>query len=416
LEEVRAIFDKWDLHSDVIGRVTDDGIVRVRDGDEIVAEVPAAFYTDECPTYVREGRESEDVQALRAVVLDEVIPDIAPERLPDTLQQMLGSPNICSREPIIRTYDHTIMSNTVIAPIQGDAAVLRIKGTNRGIATATDCNPRYVFLDPYVGGMHALAEAARNVSCVGAEPVAFTNCLNFGNPEKADVYFQLEQAISGMARAAEALDTPVVSGNVSLYNETRNESVLPTPTIGMVGLLKDISKRVGLSARDGEQLLLLGPLEATLGASEYAKHIHGRTAGAPPSIDLDLEAAVQSLVRDLIGAGEITAAHDTSEGGLLVAVLEMLMLQELGADLDLAAIIEANSGRVDTALFGEAASRIIVATANENIEAIRSRAEVHNVQVTELGKVRAGDLDVRGFPTVELRPLRTAWRDGLIRT
>ncbi|MEZ4520013.1 MAG: phosphoribosylformylglycinamidine synthase subunit PurL, partial [Thermomicrobiales bacterium] len=329
LHAVREIFDRWDLHSDVIGRVTDDGNVRILDDGEVVADVPAPFYTEECPTYVRPSIESPDIAELRAFDPD-VLPDVSRENAGDVLLTLLGSQNICSRKPVTRTYDHTIMSNTVIAPTQGDAAVVRIKGTRRGLAMKTDCNPRYVYLNPRKGGMHAVAEAARNVACTGAKPIALTNCLNFGNPEKPEVYFQLEQAVLGMADAARALETPVVSGNVSLYNETGGGAVLPTPVVGMVGVIDDVETSVAMAPGDGDELFLLGSRSATIGASEYLDVIQGTVAGDPPELDLEQETSLQRLVVDLIGSNLITSAHDCSEGGIAVAVAEMLIAGNVG--------------------------------------------------------------------------------------
>ncbi len=239
-EEVNRIVEKWSLHSAVIGKVTDDGLVRILDDGEVVAEVPAEYYTDACPTYVRPAAESPDVIAAR---------ETDPRRLPDldqaavgaTLLQLLASPNVGSRRPVYEQYDHTIQTNTVVAPGVGDAAVLRIKGSQRGIASAIDCNPRYCYLDPYLGAMHAVAESSRNVSCSGATPRGATNCLNFGNPQKPAGYFQLDRAVSGLADACRALDVPMVGGNVSLYNETAAAPIKPNPTVGVVGVFDDVA-------------------------------------------------------------------------------------------------------------------------------------------------------------------------------
>lgn len=412
VDHVRAIFDRWDLHSDVIGRVTDDGRVRVLENGAVVADVPATYFVDACPTYVREGVESEEIKQARAFDPDG-LPDIATEEAGDWLLRVLGSPNICSREPIVRTYDHTILSNTVVAPLAGDAAVVRIKGTDKGIAVKTDCNPRYVYLDPYLGGMHAVAEAARNVVCVGAEPLALTNCLNFGSPERPAGYFQLRESVRGMAAAATMLGTPVVSGNVSLYNESDGIAVLPTPTVGMVGLLADVSRAVGMTPRAGDSLVLLGPRAATIGASEYLALVTGKNLGPPPSIDLELEARVQRLVRGLITDGLVTAAHDTSEGGLLVAVCEMLFGLGLGARLDFGALLAVNDGRIDRALFGEAASRIVVATSRDGVAAIERAARAATVPFTVLGHIGGADVEIEGLVRVPIRRAVEAWVNGL---
>ncbi|MFN8536135.1 MAG: phosphoribosylformylglycinamidine synthase subunit PurL [Thermomicrobiales bacterium] len=323
--EVRAIFDRWELHSDIIGRVTDDGIVRVMDGDTPVCEVEARLFTDECPTYYREGSESPAIAALRDFD-PSVLPDLVVEsgersgesngtsgNTPlSTLLSLLSSPNIASRRPVYQRYDHTILTNTVVAPGEADAAVMRVKGTSKGLAMKTDCNPRYCYLDPELGGMHAVAEAARNVACTGAEPLAITDCLNFGSPEKPENFYQLDRAVEGMAAACRALGIPVVSGNVSLYNESNGMAIPPTPTVGAVGLLEDVAQSRRMAWGAGETILLLGPLAATLGGSEYLATVHGKIAGAPPALDLDYEARLQRLLANANGAPG--AAHDTSEG------------------------------------------------------------------------------------------------------
>jgi phosphoribosylformylglycinamidine synthase II len=413
LARLHEIFARWDLHSDVIGRVTDDGRVRVTDGEQVVADVPATYFVDECPTYVRDGVEAAKVVAARRADLSG-LPDIEPSAIFPTLARLLASPNICSRWPVVRTYDHTILSNTVVPPLAGDAAVVRIKGTRKALAVKTDCNPRYVYLDPFLGGMHAVAEAARNVSCTGATPLAMTNCLNFGSPEKPEGYFQLQQAVLGMAEAARALGTPVISGNVSLYNESGDEAVLPTPTVGMVGLIADVRYHAGLAPAAGDDLYLLGELKATLGASEYLAVVHDRTAGSPPALDLDLEARVAALVQDGIARGYLTAAHDTSEGGLLVALAEMLIAAGAGADLDLRDVVARNDGRLDRGLFGEAASRIIVAVRPEQAELLANAAQQALVPLSRVGQVTGTDLALAGLGEAALGPLADAWHTGLM--
>jgi phosphoribosylformylglycinamidine synthase subunit PurL len=414
LDALREIFDRWDLHSDVIGTVTDDGHVRVVDEGEVVADVPASFYTDECPTYVRQGVEAQAVVDARAANLS-LLADIAGTDVIPTLLAMLRSHNICSREPVIRTYDHTILSNTVLPPLEGDAAVVRIKGTTKALAVKTDCNPRYVYLDPFVGGQHAVAESARNVSCTGAVPLALTNCLNFGSPEKPEGYFQLQRAVEGMAAAAAALGTPVVSGNVSLYNESGDVPILPTPTVGMVGLLEDVSRHVGMAPRAGNSIYLLGERKATLGGSEFLALVHGRIAGEPPSIDLAAEAAVQSLVREGIHERRITAAHDTSEGGLLVALAEMLIAGSIGAEVDLRPLLEDNDDRLDRTLFGEAASRILVTCTDEDSRWLESTAQDRGVAALHLGLATGTALALSGIGTVGLSEIVDAWTSGLMR-
>ncbi|MEX1157445.1 MAG: phosphoribosylformylglycinamidine synthase subunit PurL [Thermomicrobiales bacterium] len=412
LPELRSIFERWDLHSDVIGTVTADGRVRILDGDSIAADVPASFYVDDCPVYVREGIESPDNIAARQRDLSDLT-DLTSDDVFPALFQLLASHNVCSREPVIRTYDHTIMSNTVTGPLEADAAVVRVKGTNKALAVKADCNPRYVFLDPFLGGQHAVAEAARNVSCVGAEPLALTNCLNFGSPEKPEGYFQLQQAVLGMAKAAEALGTPVVSGNVSLYNESGDEAILPTPTIGMVGLIEDVSRRAGLAPPDGSVLILIGQQSATLGASEYLAVQHGLVAGSPPDLDLPVEHNVQLLVRSLIADGVVSAAHDTSEGGLLVAMAEMLIAARTGASIALQPLRAVNDGRLDRTCFGEAASRVIVAVPNANVDVVLGRATEVGLDALRLGTVGGGQLTLDVAGSVAVAELRETWESGL---
>ncbi len=416
LEVVEAIFRRWELHVAVIGRVTDDGMLRVLDDGRPVAEVPVQLLT-EAPTYVRDGREDPELAALRNRDLA-TLPDLA--RSPDegigareALLALLRSPNVASRRPVYRTYDHTILTNTVLAPGEGDAAVIRIKGTRLGLAVKTDCNPRYCLLDPYLGAQHAVAEAARNVSCVGAEPVAITDCLNFGNPERPEVYYQLSRAIEGMAVACEALEIPIVSGNASLYNETGGRAIPPTPTIGIVGLLNDVRKRVGLAFAGQGVVYLVGPAEATLGASEYLARFHGLTAGVPPSLDLELEQRVQRAVREGIARGIVLAAHDCSEGGLAVALAESCIAGEIGGRFEIEALVEANGGRIDRALFGEAGSRVLVQVAPESESTLVALLRSYRLPYLRLGETAGDALIIGDLLRVSLRELVAAWTSGL---
>jgi phosphoribosylformylglycinamidine synthase len=411
LDRVLEIFRRWELHAVVIGRVTDDGLLRVLENGRLVAELPVWLLTDACPTYVREARESPEIPARRA---DD------PRRLPDlsrgdvlpALKALLRSPNIVSRRPIYRTYDHTILTNTVVPPGAADAAVLRIKGHRFGLAIKTDCNPRYCLLDPRLGAQHAVAEATRNVSCVGAEPLAITDCLNFGNPERPEVYFQLVETIEGMAEACRALGVPVVSGNVSLYNETEGRPIPPTPVVGVVGRLPDVHRHAGLGFAGAGTVFLIGPATASLGACEYLAQCHGVVAGSPPPLDLELERRVQALVREAVQRGIALAAHDCSEGGLLVALAESCIVGNIGGQFALDVLLEQNR-RLDETLFGEAGSRVLVQVAAGGEGALLALAGNYGVPVTELGRTGGERFVVAGILDCALEELREVWSSGI---
>ncbi len=412
LESVQQIFEYYDLHSDVIGHVTDDGNVRITSGEEVVANVPARLYTDECPVYTREGVEKKAVQTLRAFEMS-AIPDVSAQDSAGVLLKLLKSPNIGSRESVTRTYDHTILSNTVVAPIKADAAVIRVKGTGSGLAVKTDCNPRYCYLEPFSGGAHAVAEAARNISCVGAQPLAITNCLNFGNPEDPGVYYQMQQAVDGMSAACNALGIPVISGNVSLYNESGDTAIFPTPTVGIVGRLDNVDRHASMGFQGGGAAILVGPGEASLGASEYLEEVHGKTAGAPPEIDLELEVKVQRAVRQLIADGLINVAHDTSEGGLAIALAESCIQGRAGLESDLGELLAVNNQRLDQTLFGEAASRIIIEVSRERESAVLDRLHESGIPIWRLGATGGERFRVTGILDVTVDELAASWSAAL---
>ena len=414
VQRVRDRFARWELHADVIGVVTADGRVRIRDGDTLVVDVPTDLLTEGCPTYTPPAVES--AETIERRTFDPLqTPDIAPVDVVTALTQLLSHPDIASKRPVWETYDSTIGTNTVLGPGAGDAAVLRVRGTRRGVALTTDCNARYCGLDPYLGGMHAVAEAARNLACVGAEPVAVTDCLNFGNPERPEIYFQLREAVRGLADACRALAVPVVSGNVSLYNDGIAGAILPTPIVGMAGVLDDIDRRVGMAFPPDATLLLLGPAMATLGASLYLATVRDTEAGAPPALDLTAEAAVQECVRRAIRQGQARAAHDLSEGGLAVALAEGCIAGQVGCEVALPdALSTAVGDRLDALLFGEAASRIILAVAPEAIRPIKESATALGLPVHILGRTTAmRQFAVRGIMNVPLHDLVEAWENPL---
>ncbi|CAN5664164.1 phosphoribosylformylglycinamidine synthase subunit PurL [soil metagenome] len=411
VDEVNDVVRRWSLHSSVVGTITDDGLVRIKDGDVVTAEVPARFFTDKCPTYIRDSSENPAVRQMRETS-QEKLPDLSIDDAPNALLQILSSHNVCSRRPVFERYDHTILTNSVVAPGEADAAVLRIKGTSLGIASAIDCNSRYCFLDPYLGAMHAVAEATRNVSCVGAAPLAITNCLNFGNPEKPAGYFQLEKAVSGIGAACEALAVPVVSGNVSLYNETSDSPVMPTPTIGVVGLLEDVERRATMAYAPGMTVMLLGSSSPTLGGSEFLSVIHELTAGTPPPLDLAAEASVQSLVRQLVASSVTSCAHDVSIGGIAVAIAEMAIISRMGASVELP-VSGDQSNRVDVEWFGEAGSLILVAVDKDQVQAVAKMATAAGVKCQVLGHTGGDLLTIRGASPLSVQALSQSFENGL---
>ncbi len=316
LDDVIALFRRWELHADVIGVVTDDGMATVRDGDAVVARIPIGVLSDP-PQYELEPRRPDDLDARQAEDLS-ALADLASDAAGQMLLGLLASENLSSRRWIFRQFDHQVQTNTIVAP-GGDAAVIWLKGTTRGVAVASDCNGRLVGLEPRVGAQIAVAEAARNVVAVGATPVAITDCLNFGSPERPEIAYQIEQSVLGIADACTALATPVVSGNASLYNETPAGAVLPTPTIGMLGIIEDVARALTIAPKTGDTLVLVGasltqPASALAG-SEYLAVRHGKVAGRP-AIDLDLEARVQQLVLEAHARWLLSSAHDCADGGL----------------------------------------------------------------------------------------------------
>jgi phosphoribosylformylglycinamidine synthase len=377
--EAQAIFTKWGLDAVVIGRVSDDKTLRILRDGALAAEIPVTALVDEAPLYDRD--------ATRPAYLDDAHimgADALPEShdLAADLQDLLSCSIIASKAWVYRQYDSMVRAATVLLP-GGDAAVIALPGFKRGVAMTTDGNGRYVYLDPRTGGMHAVAEAARNLTCSGARALAVTDCLNFGNPENPDVFYQFVESVTGIAEACRALDTPVVSGNVSFYNETNGEDIYPTPIIGMVGVVDDLSHLTTIALKEsGNALALLGAPAETLGGSEYVALRAGQALGPTPPIDLDLEARTQLICREAIQAGCIRAAHDVSDGGLAVALAEMSIAGGLGADLAWEI-----AGRTDLALFGEGGSRIVVETREANLDALERSAQEHAVPFVVLGRV-----------------------------
>jgi phosphoribosylformylglycinamidine synthase len=410
-EEIAGVLDKWSLSSALIGTITDDGIVRIRDGEEVHVEVPVTHFIDECPTYVIDAVEPESARLARAV--DAVTyQDVGAPDIGDALLTLLGSPNLASRRNVWEQYDHTILTNTVRGPGEADAAVLRIKGGNTGVAISMDCNSRYCALDPWLGAQHAIVEATRNVSCAGGRPLGITNCLNFGNPERSPANWQLSRAVDGMAEACRQLGVPIVSGNVSLYNETDGQPIQPTPMVGCVGVIDDVTSAARIAWDNGDDVYLIGEQAPTLGGSEYLATVHGTIGGAPPAIDYDRERSVQQFVRALISARAVSGVHDVADGGIAVALAELALASGLGAKITLLT----DDRRNDVRWFGESASRVLIAAAPGQRASIESVAAVSGVSAMRIGTAGGDRLQLGSGASIALDDLRSASQGGLTHT
>ena len=415
-EGVRGILEKWDLVAEVIGEVISEPVYRVTEGDRVVAEFPGSRLVTECPRYSPEAREDDAIAALRSRNVLEIA-ELPEESDPAwTLVKLLSSPTIASKAWAYRQYDSTVRTNTVIGP-GGDAAVLRIRGTNKAISVKTDCNGRYTYLDPRVGGRIAVAEAARNVAATGARPKAITNCLNFGNPRKPAVFYQLSEAIAGMGEACRVLQTPVTGGNVSLYNESPTGAVYPTPVVGMVGLISSLDHVTRSTfSTPGDTILLLGESRDELGGSEYLAAIHGVVAGAPPECDLEREKRAIDALLDAIESGAVNSAHDISDGGLAVAIAESCVADrgaETGASVDIRSL-EGVSDR--GALFGESQARFIVSSsAPDQVEAAAKRNGVPVARIGRVTSLEAGLTIIAGERQLrtDIATISSAWHDAI---
>jgi phosphoribosylformylglycinamidine synthase subunit PurL len=405
--EVEAIFQAWDLTSAVIGHVTDDGLLTVLDGAAEVARLPVGLLTEGAPMRRLVGVAPQQPPGLDMDALPPLVDAGA------TLMRLLASPNLSSRRGIFRRYDHMVGAATVVPP-GGDAAMLRVKGTRIGLAVTTDCNSRYCHLDPHLGAQLAVAEAARNIVATGAQPLAVTDCLNFANPDRPEVYWEMEETIAGLAHACRALDLPIVSGNVSLYNDSSGESAIyPTPVVGMVGLIEDYSKRLGAGLRaEGDFVMVVGSSHNDLGGSEYLKVEHGMVAGRPPALDLARERAVDRLILAAAENGLLHSAHDCSEGGMLIALAECCLLGGVG--IRCPAIRPEAPLRLDAAFFGESPSRFIVSLPSRAMPELQSLARRHHVEISLLGLAGGNSLEFEGQFRLTLEEMRQAWEGEVV--
>ena len=409
-QKVHDVFKRWGLTSTTIGRVTEDGILRITMGGELVVEVPARSLAEDAPIYCPAYTEPAYLQTTKQLDLA-AVPDLNDGN--ETLMTLLAVPNIASKEWVWRQYDYMVRTCTVVLP-GSDAAVVRVRGTQKGLAMTTDCNSRYTYLDPYTGGKIAVAEAARNVVCSGGEPLAVTDCLNFGNPEKPEIFWQFRKAVEGMSEACLAFNTPVTGGNVSFYNETKGEAIYPTPTVGMVGLLDDVEKHCTQEFKDTDDVVvLLGETFNELGGSEYLATVHNKVAGLPPEMDLKKEKALQKVLLSAIRQGLVKSAHDLSEGGLAVALAECTFGKNVGARVEL----EKGTLRLDSLLFGESQSRVLVSLSTGKADVLLEMAAVENVPARVIGKTGGSELHVvvDGEQVINLpvEKLKDAWREAI---
>lgn len=409
--EVKEIFEKWDLHAVTIGEVTESGRVCVFHQGELKADVPADTLVlgGGAPVYIRETKEPSYLREVRSFSIDSLVP---PKDYNAVLIDLLKSPSIACKRWVYHQYDSMVRTGTV--PSSYDAAVMRIKGSRKGIALKTDCNGRYVYLNPRRGGQIAVAEAARNVACTGARPVAITNCLNFGNPYDPEVYWQFKEAVTGIGEACRALDTPVTGGNVSFYNESPEAAVLPTPVIGMLGVLPDVEKAIPSCFQDpGDVIVLLGKELGEVGGSEYLFQRTGQLLGDAPTLDLSTEKKLQALCTEMASRRVIKSAHDCAEGGLAVALAEAVLESEapIGA---VAENLPVPAMRADCALFGETQSRVVVSCEQSKLDILKAAAQAQRIETTLIGRVDDSScLRIARLIDLPVDVVRKAYRESI---
>ncbi len=405
-EIAEKIFRKWGLDFSVIGEVTDTGKLIIAEGGKTVAEIPISLISEEAPVYDRPFSEPAYIKETRGLDLSSIP---VPKDMNRVFLKLLSSPTLSDKRWIWEQYDHMVRTNTVVLP-GSDAAVVRIKDTTKALAMTVNCNSTYCYLDPYTGGAIAVAESARNLACSGALPLAITDCLNFGSPEEPGVMWQFKRAIEGISEAVVRLNTPVVSGNVSFYNQTGRSAVYPTPTIGMVGLITDVEKHITQWFKDdGDVIVLLGETREELGGSEYMKQVHGIVAGEPPRLDLEAES---NLVRALLEAsdrGILKSAHDLSEGGIALSLAESCFTPEntAGITVELSGTI-----RGDALLFSESQARAVVSLDNKYTGILRTITESNNVPMTVIGTVGGAGFLIKGLIDIPVSEARRAWAAG----
>jgi phosphoribosylformylglycinamidine synthase II len=391
----KAIFEKWELDFAVIGHITDTGKLTLKFKGETVGDIPLDSLTDDAPEYDRPWVPTPKREAVSVKAVND---------LNKAAMDLIGGPNLCSRRWIWEQYDHMVMGDTIQRP-GGDAAVVRVHGTMKGLAISTDVTPRYCFADPNEGGKQAVAETWRNITAVGALPLAITNCLNFGNPERKDIMGQFVGCLEGMGEACRALDYPIVSGNVSLYNETNGKGILPTPAIGGVGVMKNIDRMATIAFEGaGQTVVLIGETRDELGASLYQREILKEDAGLPPVVDLAVERRNGDFVRALIENGQVTTCHDLSDGGLIAALADMAMAGGVGVDVTVDDTLPLHAQ-----LFSESQARYLVATDADTAEQIRKEAKDAGIPAAVLGETGGDSINVNGGAVkLDLKALKAA--------
>lgn len=407
LNDIGEIFDQWGVEYTVIGKVTLDGLLRLKEGEKIVGEVPAKSLAEGVPIRTYQGSPHPKVKEMQKLNLENIS---QPEDFNQALLKILASPNISSKKWFYKNNQKMSAKGTEVILFPGDdAGVLRIKGSNKAIAFTVDGNGRYCFLNPFVGGKIAVAEAARNLSCKGAVPMAITDNLNFGNPEKREIFWQLEESIKGMSNACEVLGIPVISGNVSLNNESNGEAIYPTPIIGMAGIIEDYKQLCTMSFKnDGDLIVLIGENKEEIGGSEYLKVIYHMERGLPPSIDLTLEKSVQDTCRESIQTGILSSAHDCADGGLVITLAECCIAGETGIEIEIDTEI-----RNDVFLFGETQSRIVVSLPAQNLDSLKEIANKYQTPIHILGKVIGNRFRIGRLIDIKLEQLIEAWARGI---
>ncbi|KRT66369.1 MAG: phosphoribosylformylglycinamidine synthase 2, phosphoribosylformylglycinamidine synthase [Candidatus Dadabacteria bacterium CSP1-2] len=406
-EIAERIFRKWALDFAVIGEVTDSQRIKVMENGKTAVDLPIKPITKEAPLYRRPNKKPIYLRKVNKPRLSSLP---IPNDMNAVLLKLISSPNLSNKRWICEQYDHMVRTNTIVAP-GSDAAVIRVKGTDKALALTSNCNSRYCYLDPYVGSMIAVAESARNLACSGAKPLAITDCLNFGNPEKPEIMWQFKRSVEGMAEAARRLGTPVVSGNVSFYNETENKAIYPTPTVAMVGLIENLRKHITQwFKKEGDIIVLLGETKEELGGSEYLKLIHELVSGPPPYIDLEVEASLTNTLLEASEMGIINSAHDLSEGGLAVAIAESCFTPNGPVGVK----INPFYGRIreDAFLFGESQSRVIVSLDRKNIRILENIASKFGVPMEVIGKVAGNSLNIGDLINIQISKAYEAWAFG----